>query len=515
MTYDEFIEFVRGKEAIVCYGAALVGQYVQKSLKMNGIEVSAFTVTTVDDQTQVNGLPVIGIDEIYEIYPNAFILVTVGEQTQPDIIKNLKDRNIEEYFVIPEAFLYEMRAGVLAYDAKTFPNNTKKQADVLVGYLYPGHRNADYPEKRCIIDKIDEAEYVKMPKEIKKFPYSHYTAADCKNQKATFMEVEEACYFPQFYKPHVSWIHTFNTVCKTDLPWCSSFETALPRIWGGGVYETFKDYRNELAEYMMRPNCKALFPLCRNAYDIQKNHLKAFLPSEDVRLLMSKTKVLHPPQQLLVKQKDIEERARNLKKIEFIFIGYDFFRKGGKAMIDVLSRMEDKYDFHLTLISSIGDDDFFTHTPYEEMIKYKKIIQEKSWIEYYESLPNEAVLEKCKHAHVGLFPSVGDTYGYATLEMQAAGLPVVTTNIRAFPEINNNECGWICNVPCNELGFCSEKNLPRLYDILEAELERVFEDIFNNPEQIKTKGIKAWNRIKEMHDPYRYGQKIKEIMITN
>ena len=41
---------------------------------------------------------------------------------------------------------------------------------------------------------------------------------------------------------------------------------------------------------------------------------------------------------------------------------------------------------------------------------------------------------------VGLLPTWAESYGYSVLEMQACGLPVVTTNIRALPE--TNVCGW-------------------------------------------------------------------------
>lgn len=107
---------------------------------------------------------------------------------------------------------------------------------------------------------------------------------------------------------------------------------------------------------------------------------------------------------------------------------------------------------------------------------------------------------------------MADTYGYAVLEMQAAGCPVVTTNIRAFPELNNNECGWICNIPVDENGMCSEHNMEMLSEILKSELRKVFEDIFRNPEQIKEKGKRALQRIADMHSPIRYAECIKEMM---
>jgi glycosyltransferase involved in cell wall biosynthesis len=227
---------------------------------------------------------------------------------------------------------------------------------------------------------------------------------------------------------------------------------------------------------------------------------------------MDKTKVLHAPQPLLVNEEDIELKIRRKEEIEFIFVGRLFFIKGGKAVIDVLSKFREKYSFKLTLISSLQYDDYFTGTSYDEMVRYRDIIKRKTWIDYYETLPNDKVLEKCRQASVGLLPSFAETYGYAVLEMQAAGLPVVTTNIRAFPELNNDECGWVCNIPVSEDGCCPERDMTKLYGVLEGELERVFEDIFSHPEQIKTKGLKAWNRIKDMHNPERYASQIEKVM---
>lgn len=173
-------------------------------------------------------------------------------------------------------------------------------------------------------------------------------------------------------------------------------------------------------------------------------------------------------------------------------------------MVQVLSEFASQYDFRLTLVSSLGFNDYVTHTPYEEMQKWKKIIQETEWIEYYESLPNEIVLDKCREASIGLLPSFADTFGYSVLEMQAAGCPVITTNVRAFSETNSDDCGWVCQLPIDEVGRCTEWNAEVRSKILERELRGCFREVFSNPEMIRIKGEKALERIKKMHDPYKY-----------
>lgn len=224
---------------------------------------------------------------------------------------------------------------------------------------------------------------------------------------------------------------------------------------------------------------------------------------------MNKTKVLHPPQNILITEEEFRKK-QNAQEIHFLFIGRDFFIKGGREMLEVLAEFEGKYCFDLTLISSLQYGDYFTKTSYEEMCRCKRIIQEKPWIHYYESLPNEEVLAKCKDATVGLLPSLADTYGYAVLEMQAAGCPVITTNVRAFPETNNEECGWICRLPVDELGICMEQDAEIWSEILRKELRRCFQEIFDAPEKVCEKGMKALERIRRMHDPYKYQKELRK-----
>ena len=206
----------------------------------------------------------------------------------------------------------------------------------------------------------------------------------------------------------------------------------------------------------------------------------------------------------------IKKYDRN--QIQFIFVGHSFFIKGGREIINALINFEGKYDFQLTIVSSLLTGDYFTHASDREKLRIQKIMGTKKWINYYSNLPNDKVLELCKQASVGLLPSFADTYGYAVLEMQASGCPVVTTNVRAFPEINDKECGWICSLPVNEYGMCDAKHLPELSIQLEGELVQCFSEIFQNPKCIKEKGRKALKKVKQLHDPKAYADVIRDLI---
>ncbi len=506
-TLEELAIKLNCSKKIILYGAGWAGKTICRFFRMTNIPIYSFAVTISDKYEEIEGIPVYGIDSILqdEYLDEIIIILAVTKTNSYSMEKELEKRKIHSYILLSDVLFYKMAAENRKLDAEEAELNKHESTGKKVGYLAPGYLDSDYAEKRLIIDKIEEVSYTAIPKEMSEFVCID---SEYDDRPDIYRQILEACYCPDRYIPETELIHTFNTVCDTDKPWCVSFETALPRMICKTMYE--KKHYLQLVEHMKKPNCRALYALCQNACEIQKDSLiSASIAPKDIELLMGKTKILHPPQEILISKTEFEKK-HSTKKIHFIFIGGAFFLKGGREIIQVLSEFESKYDFDLTLISSLQYDDYFTKTPYEEMLKYKKIIHECKWIDYYESLPNTKVLTKCKEATVGLLPSVADTYGYAVLEMQAAGCPVVTTNVRAFPETNSEDCGWVCRMPVDRLRFCIERDTAIWSEILKCELIRCFEDIFSQPEDIKVKGRNAMERIKKMHDPYAYQKELRK-----
>jgi glycosyltransferase involved in cell wall biosynthesis len=119
-----------------------------------------------------------------------------------------------------------------------------------------------------------------------------------------------------------------------------------------------------------------------------------------------------------------------------------------------------------------------------------------------------------KTCDVGLLPTYADTYGLSVLEAQACGLPVITTDVRALPEINNADVGWLIRVPKNELGealYSTLEERERLSLQIQSGLEAIVRNIVADPSVIYIKALKSLERIREMHDPTVYAQKLREI----
>lgn len=384
---------------------------------------------------------------------------------------------------------------------------------IKIGYI----RNA-YPDRRCIINKINKNVSYKMLKNKDMIRDLYRVLKKFKLKKSNSRE-----YTFKNKDKTVDIIHTFNYICYTSKPWITTFETILPRReelmhyhHQNREYKITKNVENDI-KALADDNCKMLIALSECNKRIQEHFLGNF-DKELKQRIETKIKVIHPPQKLLLTEKEVEDKLNTLdNEIKFLFIGNQFFRKGGMPILNVFDKIRNKgyKNIKLIIISNLTLDKEFSgidKKDKDEVISFIK--KNNEWIEWYQNLENNKVLEIVKKSNVGLLPTIADTYGYSVLEMQAGGLPVITTNVRALPEINNNNCGWICQIPKNNFGeaLYSENNSKiEIINLIEKELENAIVEILNNPNIIKEKGKKAWNRIKDEHDPQNYANKLYNI----
>lgn len=285
----------------------------------------------------------------------------------------------------------------------------------------------------------------------------------------------------------------FNSINLGRNPWKVYFETKLPRL---GIAP--KCLYDIAIRRLTKDNCLEIIAISQCAYDMQLKYIKKEYPQyHDV--IKSKMKVQLPPQKPLID--DYTQKNLPSNTIVFTIVGSDFFRKGGKEVLQVFNELIPNYpQLQLNIVSSLNYGDYATHTTKEDYIDALNIISKYPVnINHYISLPNSEVLELFRNSHVGLLPTWADSFGYSVLEAQASGCPVITTNIRALPEINNDEIGWIIEVP---------KNYNKDGDIISQEKSEIFSknlyknlyltllQILKSHEAIKEKGAKCLNQIK-------------------
>ncbi len=329
--------------------------------------------------------------------------------------------------------------------------------------------------------------------------------------------------FEDFDLNKVDVLHFSNGVSYGKTPWVSHFETLLPRfshILRRKDPETTQNKRTEALtqrglEALASAPCKSIIAWSENAAKHQRDFLSD-ISSDTADAILSKMTVLAPPQDLLVNE--VQAKTYSHKNpIRFILVGAGFFRKGGREILNSFEKLirEDKLPIQLILVSSLRQDYYAAHETEEDIAWAKeKIAANQDWIEHHTVIPNDEVLALQKSCDIALLPTYADTYGLSVLEAQATGCPVISTDIRALPEINNTDIGWLINVPKNELGeafYQTPEDRAVLSERIQTGLEHIIHKIVEDPSVIAKKAEAGLQKIAELHDPVRYGEALRAI----
>lgn len=330
--------------------------------------------------------------------------------------------------------------------------------------------------------------------------------------------------FRDFGFNRVDCLHLFNGINYSRTSWVTTYETLIPRfrhVLTNHTSDTDKVRSSEATKralsLLASDQCKGLIALSDSARQIQGRFLSHFPEFKD--RIESKTVVLHPPQKPLV-DAGVELTFPHEKNgtVTFMLVGHHFFRKGGEEIVGALAeiRRRGNTDLRLVIVSRLQPDAYASSSDAGDVARIRSLIAENGeWIEHHEVLGQGGVLEKMRTCDVGLLPSYAETYGYAVLEFQACGRPVITTNVRAFPEINSDDRGWLIPVNKREIGgeayFQSDRDRAALSAAIKAGLINVVEDILANPKQIREKGARALAHILSHHNHKQFGQSLEAL----
>jgi glycosyltransferase involved in cell wall biosynthesis len=214
---------------------------------------------------------------------------------------------------------------------------------------------------------------------------------------------------PNAYKSkineEVDLIHCSNCLSKNKTPWVADMEYG--RFWIGGKSEDYKYApKSIIRKYINSKYCKKILPWS----NWSKRRILSEFPE-----IENKIEVVYPsiPTQKFKKNK-------NSKKIKILFIGRDFETKGGKIAVEVLDNITKRYDDIEGVVIS--------DTPKEILDKYIKNKKIK-----FMNLVNQKELFKNIYpsADIFLYPTFSDTFGFAILEAQSFGLPVLVQKTRS------------------------------------------------------------------------------------
>ena len=379
-----------------------------------------------------------------------------------------------------------------------------------------------YTNLRIILNQLPEADYLPV-RDI--FSYRRAVALKMNRVigKPLFPTFDLNNQFEDFDLNKVDVLHFSNGISYGKTPWVSHFETILPRFSELLNVAKVTHWQNlRLGHLSLRgldalrgSSCKQIIAWSENAANFQRKFL-AEISSEYSEPIIAKLRVLHPSQEPLVEHITPREYDQH-HPIRFVMVGAGFFRKGGRELFRTFQKLagEEGFPIRLVVVSSLRLEPYAAQETEEDLAWARQFIAGKpQWLEYYEELPNSEVLDLLKNADVGLLPTWADTYGLSVLEAQACGCPIISTDVRALPEINNNRVGWLIRVPKDELGeaiYATAEDRLELSQDIEAGLESIIRSIVAEPGMIALKAQAALERIRVEHAAQAYADKLRQI----
>jgi len=301
--------------------------------------------------------------------------------------------------------------------------------------------------------------------------------------------------------------HFFFTVSMGPVPWVVSFSDVVPRWIINTENKIGFGLRLLAGEY-----CKQLIALSENCYQNQLRFLARYPRWRD--LIVSKLRVMPPAQPLLIR--DYADKALDANALTLTLVGEDFFRKGGKEVLRaVTALLQEGYALRLNIVSTLNYGDYASRSTKADRLEAERIISAyPRQIKLYRRLPNEVVLELFKGTHVGLLPTYDDAYGYSVLEAQAAGCPVITTDVRVMPEINGEPYGWLIETPRGEWGTAvldTSADRERFSRMVTDGLYATLKAIADAPDLVRARGVSAMERIRCFHNPQKNAMELERL----
>jgi glycosyltransferase involved in cell wall biosynthesis len=181
--------------------------------------------------------------------------------------------------------------------------------------------------------------------------------------------------------------------------------------------------------------------------------------------------------------------------VSLLFSG-DFFRKGGVNVIDAFERAQKLYP-NLKLRLCCGESMDFNTPNLALREEYLRKIKANPGVMFGRATREELVRQILPHTDVYLLPTYTETFGFAILEAMAFGIPTISTNFFAIPEmLEHNVSGLLIDTSrydCERLfrGYTVKEIPPDFREHVTEQLFRFMCSLIESVELRKRIGLAA------------------------
>jgi glycosyltransferase involved in cell wall biosynthesis len=278
-------------------------------------------------------------------------------------------------------------------------------------------------------------------------------------------------------------IHSFNAIpIFTGVPFIVTFEDYCPRTPDDRPIEWLERF---LRKVLLSDRCLGIVAM--SEYALRKFR-RQHQHHAELQKLLAKTQVIYPAVPVTGTPK------RRGDKLRLLFVGPDFFRKGGPAVLKAHRRLASLgIPVETTLVSSLrwSAKDYIGPPDPQRVISVLNSIGD-SRVKHYPHLSHAETMELMCQADFLILPTFHDTFGYVSLEAMASGTPAIATSTCAQNEIiehgrsgylldfeNNGEIGdWLWLYRKDKPGYIDAywQTTERLCQALGERLAKAWED---------------------------------------
>lgn len=300
----------------------------------------------------------------------------------------------------------------------------------------------------------------------------------------------------------VDLLHTIYSVSVNDKPWVSSFGY-FPNLVRGDLGPLNFIKKTMIGKYLGSEHCKFLLPWSEWA---KKSAEKCITNPQ----IIKKLKVVSP----LIKIKEGAILDKDLSKIKFLFVSNQykkaFKRKGGPEVLNAFNSINEEYpNITLTIVGNVED-------------KFIKKNESNRNIKFTGALTHQETLNEFQKHQVFIFPTKIEAFGYSVLEAMSYGLPVITCNHSALPElVTHGKNGFLLNAEFKsrlvssleaEQKICQYNlNSRTISNTIEIGLKQKMELFIEDPNLINKMGKQSKKIVKSKFSIKKRNKLMKEI----
>ncbi len=246
---------------------------------------------------------------------------------------------------------------------------------------------------------------------------------------------------PIVFGHNIDLLHTWNAIPVSRHPFVVSFENELPRYFG-----KVPEWQKKLGYSLLNSDrCRGILAISDVAANLARNKMSEMGCTKIAEKIQVFRGGVNVESAIYISPGPSFEGKTTLK---LLFVGGDAFPKGFVPAFTALEELVGNgASIHLTVIGGFKSGGYVLKGKSPDPLYWKNKIQNTEWVTHYDALPNKNVIENMKRCDLFLFPSYDESLGWAVIEAGLLGVPSITTNVFALPElVQHNMSGYVINL---------------------------------------------------------------------